>query len=56
MRRDVRVRGFEEIFQGVLMKRGGEKNREVAERNVEGFLCLGLYVYENNLRGKWQMP
>lgn len=27
MRRDVRVRVFEEIFWGVLMKRGGEKKR-----------------------------
>lgn len=24
----------------------------VAEKNVEGFVCLGLYVYENNLSGK----
>lgn len=46
--------GFEELFRGVLMKRRPGKQRG-SRRERGGFVCLGLYAYESNLRGKWQM-
>ena len=36
------------------MKRRPGKQRG-SRRERGGFVCLGLYAYESNLRGKWQM-